>query len=89
MNTQKNIESFVAALKESGVSINDEETLIKRLVASKDAEIELIKIASNSTASKITFTATPNTPSSKVSKAFLNHGFDGFAFHQFIPCMKM
>lgn len=89
MNTQKNIESFVSALKESGVSINDEETLIKRLVASKDAEVELIKIASNSTASKITFTASQNTPSSKVSKAFLNHGFDGFAFHQFVPCLKM
>jgi hypothetical protein len=89
MNTQKNIESFVAALKESGVSINDEETLIKRLVASKDAEIELIKIASNSTASKITFTANQNTVSGGISKAFLNHGFDGFAFHQFVPCLKM
>jgi hypothetical protein len=89
MNTPKNIESFVSALKESGVSINDEQALIKRLVASKDAEVELIKIASNSTASKITFTATPSTPADKVSKAFLNHGFDGFAFHQFIPCLKM
>jgi UDP-glucose 6-dehydrogenase len=89
MNTQKNIESFVSALKESGVSINDEQSLIKRLVASKDAEVELIKIASNSTASKITFTATLNTPADKLSKAFLNHGFDGFAFHQFIPCLKM
>lgn len=88
MTIAQNIESFVADLKESGVAINDEALLIKRLKEAKDVEIELIKIASNSTASKITFTASANTPADKVSKAFLNNGFDGFAFHQFVPCMK-
>lgn len=89
MTIAKNIESFVAALRESGVSINDEALLIKRLKEAKDVEIELIKIASNSTASKITFTASLSTPADKVSKAFLNHGFDGFSFHQFLPCLKV
>jgi hypothetical protein len=89
MTIAQNIESFVSALKESGVSINDEALLVKRLKDAKDVEVELIKIASNSTASKITFTANQNTPADKLSKAFLNHGFDGFSFHQFVPCLKM
>ncbi|MBI6885862.1 hypothetical protein [Pseudomonas putida] len=89
MSTAQNIESFVEALKESGVSINDEALLIKRLKEAKDVEMELIKIASNSTASKITFSANSNTLADKVSKAFLHNGFDGFAFHQFVGCLKM
>lgn len=89
MPIAQNIESFVVALKESGVSINDESLLIKRLKEAKDVEIELIKIASNSTASKVTFTASHSTPADKIAKAFLNHGFDGFAYHQFLPCLKM
>lgn len=89
MPNAQNIESFVVALKESGVSINDEASLIKRLKEAKDIEIELIKIASNSTASKITFTTSASTPADKIAKAFLNHGFDGFAYHQFLPCLKV
>lgn len=89
MPNAQNIESFVVALKESGVSINDETSLIKRLKEAKDIEIELIKIASNSTASKITFTASASAPADKIAKAFLNHGFDGFAYHQFLPCLKV
>lgn len=89
MTIAQNIESFVVALKESGVAINDETLLIKRLKEAKDVEIELIKIASNSTASKITFTASASAPADKLAKAFLNHGFDGFAYHQFLPCLKV
>lgn len=93
MKTAENIASFVKALKESGVSISDENLLVERLnkAASANAPVdfELIKIARNSKASGITFTVDPKRPSDKFVKAFLDHDLDGFTYNQFIPYLKL
>ena len=80
--------SFVEALKASGISISDEEKLVSRLSKANDPEMELIKLAQNSRVSGVEFRVNPSIPSDGLTKAFMEHGFDGFTFKDFIVLLK-
>lgn len=88
MNPNNVISSFVSALEQAGVSVKGEETLSEKLLSSKDPEVELIKIASNDRFSGVVFTPTPEFSEKKLSEAFREHGFDGFAYKDFLELLN-
>lgn len=89
MSKEEKMISFVESLKRSGIRISNEQTLIERLSQSADPEIELIKVAQNSRFSGVSFKASPDVPSDGLTKAFMDHGFDGFTFKDFIIHLKL
>lgn len=89
MSKKEEMISFVESLKRSGISISNEQHLIERLSQAKDPESELVKIAQNSRFSGVTFHVNPDVPSEGLTKAFMDHGFDGFTFKDFIVHLKL
>lgn len=89
MNKKEKMTSFIESLKRSGVSISNEQYLIEKLSESEDPEIELIKIAQNGRFTGVSFHVGADTPSSGITKAFMDHGFDGFTFKDFIVHLKL
>lgn len=90
MTQMNNATSFAKALKEAGITISNEAALIEQLAASKDQNVTLEKIAVQGRAYHgITFTADPSSPAKELTKAFIDHGFDGFTYQTFIGHLKI
>ena len=89
MTQMTNATSFANALKEAGVTISNEEALVAELDKAKDQNLILEKICVQGRGIyNITFTASLDGDGKKLSKAFADHGFDGFTFRTFLNNLK-
>ncbi len=92
MNKTQNILSFVEALKGSGITISDEQLLVKRLTKAcengVELGVELAKVAVNNKASGITFYADQRQDASGLIKAWKEYDLDGYAWRDFIQSLR-
>lgn len=84
-----NATSFVNALKEAGVAIENESALIRTMESYDDQNAAFEKACTKlSFGNIVKFTASESLNSKPVSKAFADHDLDGFSFRTFLMCLK-
>lgn len=84
-----NANSFVKALKEAGVFIENESRLIREMDSSDDQNAAFERACTKfSSGGTVKFIADPSIDSKPVSKAFSDHNLDGFSFRTFAENLK-
>lgn len=90
--TAKDVVAFVAGLVEAGVKIPQDEQglLAERLVKSRDPERELIRLGLGRKHATVHFTVEGDSlDGKKLSKAFMDIGFDGYCHKDFLGLLKV
>ncbi len=80
--------AFVNALKEAGITVQNEAVLVSELDASTDQNLTLEKLCLRGNDKNVSFIADLNGDAKLLSKAFVTHGFDGFTYRTFINSLK-
>lgn len=88
MSQHEKTASFVAALKDAGITISNESGLVQALNDAKDVDRALEKLCFRGNSRNVSFHADLKADSKKLSAAFINHGFDGFTFRSFLDGLR-
>lgn len=92
MSTSATATSFATALKDLGIAIENEALFISELDAAKDKDVKLESLSLKGHLKNISFTVDKNTDAEAftkgLTKAFLDHGFDGYTYRTFFSKLK-
>lgn len=91
MTTNIDVHAFISELKNSDISIQNEDSLAKALSKTSDAGLTLEKVCVRGNAENIAFflkAPLDESTLSKLSKVFIKNDLDGFTFHKFLDGLR-